>query len=128
MLKKEGLELLYHNHSREFLPNDDGIITHEELQKRTEIGFEIDTFWAFAAGVCPVSLMEKLKDRLPVIHLKDGLKDGEGKHLGKGEAPVTAVREKAIELGCDIVVESEGLDPNGIEEVASCFNFLKTLN
>lgn len=128
LVTKEGLELLYHNHSREFLPNNDGIVAHEELEKRTEILFEIDTYWAFVAKADPIALLDRLGKRVPVIHLKDGLADGTGKYLGQGEAPVAAVRKKAIELGCDIVVESEGLLPNGIEEVTQCFNYLKTLD
>ena len=49
----------------------------------------------------------------------------ESKALGEGVAPVEAVLTKALELGVQVVVESEGLDPTGIEENARCFNFLK---
>ena len=72
--------------------------------------------------------MERLKSRLKVIHLKDGTPDGHGYSLGSGEAPVAAVRAKAIELGVDIVVESEGLDPTGKEEVQRCIDYLHTLD
>ena len=40
---------------------------------------------------------------------------------------MAAVRAKAIELGMRMVVESEGLDPTGIEEVTRCFKYLMTL-
>jgi len=130
LLEKEGMKLYFHNHAIEFLPNKDGVIPHEELQKRTDILFEIDTYWVFAAGLDVVSVLEKLKDRTPIIHLKDGLKDRDftGKSLGQGEAPVVEALNKAAELGMDIVVESEGLDPTGIEEVARCMEFLKSLD
>lgn len=127
MLAAEGINLGFHNHYIEFLPNDKGQIPHEVLQAETDIMFEIDTYWAFIAGLDPVALLEKLKARVPVIHLKDGNREKEGCNLGAGEAPVIAVRAKAIELGMDIVVESEGLKPTGIEEVARCMEFLKTL-
>lgn len=127
MLAAEGIRLGFHNHYIEFLPNDKGQIPHEILQAETDIMFEIDTYWAFIAGLDPAALLEKLKDRVPVIHLKDGSREMEGCHLGGGEAPVLASRAKAIELGMDIVVESEGLNPTGIEEVARCMEFLKTL-
>ena len=58
-------------------------------------------------------------------HLKDGTRDRKGLALGDGEAPVPAVRDKAIELGLRMIVESEGLQPTGIEEVARCARFLK---
>ena len=61
------------------------------------------------------------------IHLKDGIKGGKGFSLGEGEAPVAAVREKAIELGFQMVVESEGLNPTGIEEITRCFKYLMSL-
>ena len=126
-LLANGIKLHYHNHSHEFFPNADGLYIHEELEKRTNILFEIDTFWAFNAGKDPVEMLERLKDRVEIIHLKDGFKGGEGKSLGQGEAPVLAVLQKAKELGLTVVVESEGLDPNGLEESKRCINFLKSL-
>ena len=44
MLAAEGITLGYHNHDLEFLPNKDGLIAHEEMEKRTAINFQIDTF------------------------------------------------------------------------------------
>ncbi len=127
MLAAEGIRMGFHNHYIEFQPNKDGQIPHEVLQAETDIDFEIDTYWAFIAGLDPAALLEKLKARVPVIHLKDGSRNKEGCNLGAGEAPVIASRAKAIELNMDIVVESEGLNPTGIEEVARCMEFLKTL-
>ena len=98
---------------------------HKELEERCDVFFELDTYWSFVAKRDPVSEMERLKSRLRCIHLKDGSPDGKGCSLGQGAAPVKAVRKKAIELGVGIVVESEGLDPTGKEEVERCINFLK---
>ena len=127
MLAAEGIRMAYHNQDGEFRPNADGQIPHEEMERRTNIDFQIDTFWAFVAGKDPVEVITRLKDRIHVIHLKDGLRNGHGFALGEGEAPVAAVREKAIELGMHMVVESETLQPDGISEVTRCFNYLKSL-
>lgn len=127
MLAAEGIRMAYHNHDGEFKPNADGQIPHEEMERRTNIDFQIDTFWAFVAGKDPVEVITRLKDRVHVIHLKDGLRNGHGYALGEGEAPVAAVREKAIELGMHMVVESETLQPDGISEATRCFNYLKSL-
>lgn len=127
MLAAEGITLAYHNHDGEFKPNKDGQIAHEEMEKRTEVNFEIDTYWAFVAGRDPIETITRLKDRVNVIHLKDGTLDKHGKALGEGEAPVEAVRAKAIELGMRMVVESEGIQPTGLEEVARCMKFLRSL-
>lgn len=125
-LEKEGLKLHFHNHSSEFEPNEDGIVAEYELLNRTNIGMEIDTYWAWNAGKDPVELLHDMKDRISVIHLKDGLKGGKGRSLGQGEVDVSAVRKTAIESGFAIVVESEGLDPTGLEEVRRCIDFLKS--
>jgi len=127
MLAAEGITLAYHNHNGEFLPNKDGLIPHTEMEKRTSVNFQIDTYWAYVAGQDPVEVITRLKDRVNVIHLKDGLQNGQGLALGEGTAPVAAVRMKALELGMHMVVESESLTPDGISEVTRCFEYLKTL-
>ena len=79
-------------------------------------------------------MIERLKNRIRVVHLKDGIADPtgghkvEGKSVGSGKAPILAVREKALELGLLMVIESEGLDPTGPEEVGRCISFLRTLD
>lgn len=127
MLAAEGINLAYHNHDGEFRPNEDGQIPHEEMERRTSIDFQIDTYWAYVAGKDPVELITRLKDRVKVIHLKDGLENGEGFALGEGTAPVLEVLKCAKELGMQIVVESETLNPDGISEVTRCMEFLKKI-
>jgi sugar phosphate isomerase/epimerase len=102
-----------------------GSTIHSELEKRGTFDFEIDTFWAFNAGIDPVETLKRLSGRVKVIHLKDGFKGGAGKSLGQGEAPVLKVREYAVKNNIRMVVESEGLDPTGLEEVKRCIDFLK---
>lgn len=133
IIEAEGMKLHFHNHSGEFLPNVDGQIAEEEFAKRTNVNFELDTFWVFNAGLDPVATMEKYRDRVSFIHLKDGIPaSGDvkaiGKSVGSGQAPVEAVRKKAMEMGANIVIESEGLDPTGLEEVKRCIDFLKGLD
>ena len=127
-LKKAGITLGYHNHYKEFYTMDYGAVVHKEFETRTDVEFEIDTFWAYYAGEDPIAILERLKDRIKLIHLKDGLTDMTGKALGEGTAPVEKVLDKAIELGFTVVVESEGLDPSGPEEVERCFRYLEKLN
>lgn len=127
MLAAEGITLGYHNHNGEFLPNEDGLIPHAEMEKRTSVQFEIDTYWAYVAGQDPVELITRLQDRVKVIHLKDGLANGDGFALGEGTAPVAAVHERAKELGMRMVVESETLKPDGLLEVTRCMEYLKKL-
>lgn len=126
-LAKDGIRLGYHNHAQEFKPNKDGSVAFEQLVYRTTLDLEIDTFWAYAAGVDPVALLFRLKARVPVIHIKDGFENGEGMPLGRGTAPVKAVWEKAKDLGMAMVVESETLTPDGLTETDICIKYLRSL-
>lgn len=133
IIEAEGITLHYHNHSREFLPNLDGQIAEEEIAQRTKVNLQLDTFWVYNAGLDPVLTMEKYRERVSFIHLKDGIRETAtvkaiGKSVGDGEAPVLAVRKKAIEMGATMVIESEGLDPTGLEEVKRCIDFLKQVD
>ena len=71
-LKANGLTFGYHNHSFEL----------EKFGKRTgldvlyedsdpEVTFEIDTYWIQHGGGDPARWIRKLKDRVPLVHLKD---------------------------------------------------------
>lgn len=126
-LAAEGISFGYHNHAHEFRPNEDGSMIHDQLVYRTNLNLEIDTYWAYVGMQHPVELMERLKDRLKVIHIKDGLADGSGKPLGMGTAPVADVYAKAIELGLPMVVESETCNPDGMTEAKICIEYLKSL-
>ena len=140
-LKENGIRFGYHNHSREFFPTKDGIVFEDEVILRTDAELEIDTFWAFNACIDVLEYLNKYKDRISVIHLKDGIvsssenknfnhvHDGvEGLSLGQGDAPVKLIREWAIKNNVLMVVESEGLDPTGPDEVLRCMEYLRTLD
>ena len=127
ILEKAGIKLAFHNHYKEFIKTDYDAVIMDELVNKTKVNLQIDTYWAFYAGEDPVALLEKLKDRVVCIHLKDGTLEKVGKSLGEGEAPVEKVLDKAIELSLPVVVESEGEDPTGPEEVGRCFKFLQKL-
>ena len=126
-LEEEGITFGFHNHQNEFQVQEEGYVPYTELVEKTNIKLELDTYWAYAAGEDPVALMEKYKDRIHFIHIKDGDANGNGKPLGMGTAPVAAVYKKAIELGIPMVVESETLTPSGMEEAKICFDHLKDL-
>ena len=141
ILAENGIRLGYHNHSDEFFTTPYGKCIEDEIIARTSAALEIDTFWAFNAGVDPVAFCEAHMDRIHVIHLKDGVackpesrswgRSGEGVigySVGSGEAPVLAVRQWCLDNGVRMVIESEGLDPTGPAEVKRCIEYLRTLD
>lgn len=71
--KRNGLEFYFHNHFMEF-QKFDGQYVYDLLIQNTEpenVFFELDTFWSQRGGMDPVELMDKLGDRLRLIHQKD---------------------------------------------------------
>ncbi len=126
-LKADGIQLSYHNHHREFIPNNDGSLIFDQLFYRTNLTFELDTYWAFVGMKNPLLALDRVIDRLTFIHLKDGNPDGIGSPLGMGDAPVKDVHKYAVEHNIPMVVESETCKPDGLTEAEICIKFLKSL-
>lgn len=127
ILAAEGIRLGYHNHSHEFVIQPYGSTIHAQIEQRTNVHFEIDTFWTFNAGLDSIATLERLAHRIHVIHLKDGRRGGYGIPLGQGDAPVADVVKYAEAKGLQMVVESETLTPNGMAEATACMEYLKSL-
>lgn len=78
-LKSEGLKFAYHNHAFEF--ERIGPNLKQPLQVMFEQGgedflFEIDTYWVVHAGVDLIDLIQRFRNRIPMVHLKDKAVDG----------------------------------------------------
>lgn len=126
-LAKAGIRLGYHNHSHEFIPNADGSMIHDQLIYRTDLRIEVDTYWYFnATGRSSSGILERLKPRIDFIHIKDGMRGGEGKPLGFGQAPVKDAYNWARDNDRLMIVESESLKPDGLTEAKQCFDWLKS--
>lgn len=113
-IKENGKTFMYHNHAKEFMRLENGNFIIEQMVNdfsAEEFGFVLDTFWVQAAGGDPAAWMEKLKGRIPVIHLKDyyfnpSFKDM-GDHIavvGEGNLNFDRVFEKAACCGVDYML------------------------
>ena len=72
-LYQAGLTFSYHNHSFEFLRFGarSGLeLLFDETDPRY-VQAELDTYWIQHGGADPVQWIERMQDRMPVIHLKD---------------------------------------------------------
>lgn len=128
MVEAEGMTLHYHTHDVDHKPNTKtGIIPFDVLVNESDVNLELDTYWEFMAGFDPVEQIKRFRDRVQLIHVKDGDEKKEGRSLGQGIAPVEKVVRYAVETGLPVIVESEGLIPDGISEVKRCSKFLKKL-
>lgn len=126
-LNSHGINFAYHNHHREFFANSDGSVPYEQLLYRTNISFEVDTYWAFVGMKNPLELLKRMDGRISFVHIKDGTAAGHGFPLGMGEAPVKAVWEAVSALKIPMVIESETCNPDGLTEAEICIKYLKGL-
>lgn len=116
-LEERGLELGYHNHDHEFTDvADDDRSGFELLIDETDdsLLIELDVGWATAAGHDPVSLLERLGGRAPLVHIKD-VAEGRPVELGDGEVDIDSCAAAARDAGAEWLVyeHDEPTDPVG---------------
>ena len=139
-LAKEGITLCYHNHSLEFYEAPNGKIPMTEILEKTNVGLEPDVFWITNADISALNFLEENKSRIELIHLKDGkinreikgsfdgwFREAKGLSLGLGDVPVKDIVKWAKENCVPVIVESEGLEPTGPDEVGRCIDYLKSI-
>ena len=68
-----GLKFVYHNHHVEFERYEGKTILHHLAEGFTaeEMGFELDTYWVQLGGGDVVQHIDKLANRMEIIHFKD---------------------------------------------------------
>jgi|HubBroStandDraft_2_1064218.scaffolds.fasta_scaffold229185_1 sugar phosphate isomerase/epimerase len=88
--KAAGITFGYHNHWVEF-GTEGGVVFYDELLKGTDpklVFFEMDCGWVVAGGHNPVDYLSKTPERFPMLHVKDLVKQENGKYknvvMGKG--------------------------------------------
>lgn len=136
LCEEQGVGLLYHNHHFEFEKEEDRYILDSLLEADSRVGLELDTFWAHYAKVKPADYMEKQKERLRLIHVKDYLSLSGGPEAGGMEMPLFAaigtgkmdnerIFGKAKELGLNWVIVEQ--DNSQIDVLESARQSLKSL-
>lgn len=71
---KYGFKLSYHNHSFEFVKFDDGRTIFDLLIEKLDpenTSFVLDTYWVQHGGCDVRKMIERLKGRIDILHLKD---------------------------------------------------------
>lgn len=135
-LAEVGITLCFHNHASEFRKTAFGREPMSELIEKTDVSLEPDVFWVATAGRDPLSFLEENKSRVKLLHLKDGkiykepspgAYGADGLSLGLGDIPVADIVRWAKENSVPIIVESEGLEPTGPDEVGRCIDYLKSI-
>jgi sugar phosphate isomerase/epimerase len=81
-LKSAGITFGMHNHVPEFAV-EKGTLVYDELLRLTDpryVVFEMDCGWVTAAGHNPVDYLSKAPERFPLMHVKDMVRDPDGKY------------------------------------------------
>ena len=78
MAAKYGLRILYHNHDFDLKKVGDttAIDCLYDALPGDVLGAEPDTCWLYSGGVSVTGYLTKYRDRAPIIHLKDCVKEG----------------------------------------------------
>lgn len=72
-IKRQGMRFGFHNHNYEFRRFGD-TTGYEALVSGTDpnlVFFELDCYWITQAGLDPIQMLDKLGNRVKLLHLKD---------------------------------------------------------
>ena len=116
-LADEDLQPMYHNHYQEFTVSYHGtsVMDYYLTQVDSRMKFKLDVGWVYVGGVDPVAYMEKAKDRIALLHIKDFTDMIQPRYLvnsdketdfgftavGTGKLDLGGIYAKALEIGQD---------------------------
>jgi sugar phosphate isomerase/epimerase len=111
-LGKSGIRLGLHNHWLEFRPVEGKLPEDVILEKVPGMFAQLDVYWIAVGGPDSVETVARLKDRAPLLHIKDGMIDPPQPHTAVGQGVL------------DIPSIVKAADPNVLEwlivELDSC--------
>ncbi|WKN29890.1 sugar phosphate isomerase/epimerase [Porifericola rhodea] len=139
--EQAGIHLCYHNHSFEFEPIE-GQVPYEVLMEELDpkqVQFELDIFWASLGGYDPIKLMNKMKGKIRLLHLKNkkqGIADeyDEAKvpkdafqEVGDGVIDVKKVLKLAPKVGVEQCFVEQDQSPAPLESIAQSTSYLRQI-
>jgi len=127
--KDAGFKFAYHNHAHEFV-KDGGEYLLDILFKNLppEAAMELDIYWTVHAGVEPLAYMEKYKDRLKLIHVKQIDKDKRCVDLDQGIIDFKEIITKAKSFGVEhFILEQEEYEVSSLVSVKNGIDYIFSL-
>ena len=131
VLHNAGQVLTYHNHAIELLKLGDGTIL-DHLYAQTDARYlqgEIDTYWIQYGGGDPAEWCEKLKGRLPLLHMKDyritAKNQPDFAEIGYGNLNWKRILAAAKESGCQwFIIEQDTCPGDPFESIKKSFDYV----
>lgn len=128
-LAREGLTFVYHNHNPECGFTDGVNALDYILDACPGLKLELDVGWVQFSGEDPVKFLERYKDRIPLLHLKDICEGAcqENRQvcfraIGEGAIPLKAIMEEAKTGN----IVSEGIIIDQDDSIGDMLEDLKT--
>ena len=138
-LTPHGLKLALHNHWWEFEKVDGRIVQEYMAELCTGAFFELDVYWAANFGANdPAAEVAKFKDRIPLLHIKDGNleppspdKPGGGDMTAVGQGKIdtpAAIAAANPDVLSWLVVELDRCATDMLEAVEESYSYLTENN
>jgi sugar phosphate isomerase/epimerase len=129
--KQNGLQLLWHNHDKEFHEMEDGL-PFDYLMKNTDpklVQCEMDIYWVKKGGADPLEFLKKYAGRIPVLHVKDMAPGPEQDFIcpGRGIIDFVPIFAEAKKQKIEHYFVERDNEPDGIGCLKSSGEFLKNL-
>jgi sugar phosphate isomerase/epimerase len=131
-LAEHGLTLSYHNHAMEFermAPKGERPFD-VMVNEAPWLAFELDTHWVHHSGTEVVPTIQRLKGRLPCVHLKDTMPYGwevSFAPVGEGNLNWNAILPAFKAAGSEwVFVEQDSCKRDHFDSIASSFRFVKS--
>lgn len=120
----KGIRFGYHNHTKEFTTQFDGVTLYDYLVENTDpskVMFQMDLYWIVMGGKNPVDYFNKYPGRFELWHIKDKEEIG-----ASGKMDFAAIWANAAKSGMQYgIVEVEQYN---FDEFTSCKKSLDFLN
>jgi sugar phosphate isomerase/epimerase len=132
-VKAAGMTFGYHNHTVEF-GTEGGVVFFDELLKRTDpnlVVFEMDCGWVVGGGHNPVEYLSKHPERFPLLHVKDMVKQPDGKLrnvvMGKGSIDYKQILRAATGLK-HYFIEQEEFEGDPMAELREDAEYMRKID
>ena len=125
-----GVRVCYHNHWQEIINDAMGIRIICEETNPNLVSLCVDTYWVKCGGLSPVEFIERFRDRVVYLHLKDGTEEGMKRHefteLGRGIIDFPAIMRAIEPLDVEwLVVEQDRTDKTPKESMEISMKYIK---
>ncbi|EAF8203757.1 sugar phosphate isomerase/epimerase [Listeria monocytogenes] len=125
-VQQAGMHFGYHNHAHELDKLENEIILDSLLKNVPEMVAELDTYWIEYAGIGVIPFIEKYRNRVPLIHIKDKSNaNKESTIIGEGVLDVPGFVKTALQSGTTwLIIEQEAFTQDPLTSVAKGYTYL----